>query len=116
MSAAYAAVTVTAAAIYAYTAWIDFTRAPWILDNMTLYGVPHSWLFLLGVLKAAGALGLLVGLAVPLIGVAAAIGLVTYFAGAVVTVLRARCYAHLPFPVLFLLPAAGSLALWLASR
>lgn len=115
MLTAYIVVTIVAAAIYAYAAYVDFIGAGWILENMTRYGVPHSWLFLLGVLKAAGALGLLVGLVIPMIGTAAAIGLVVYFLGAIVTVARARWYSHLPFPLLFLLPAAGSLALQLAT-
>jgi len=115
MSTAYIVVSIVAASIYAYAAYVDFTRAEWILDNMTRYGVPHSWLFLLGVLKAAGAVGLLAGIAVPLIGAAAAIGLVAYFVGAIVTVVRARWYSHLHYPVLFLLPAVGSLVLLLAS-
>ncbi|MFL5578553.1 MAG: DoxX family protein [Gemmatimonadaceae bacterium] len=115
MSTAFVVVTVLAAAIYAYAAYVDFTGAEWVVDNMTKYGVPHSWLFLLGVLKAAGALGLLIGLAVPLIGAAAAIGLVVYFVGAIVTVVRARWYSHLGYPALFLLPAAASLVLRLAA-
>jgi len=40
--------------------------------------------------KVAGATGLLVGLFVPVIGVMAEIGLMLYFAGAVVTVVRAH--------------------------
>ena len=115
MSTAYVVVTVLAAALTFYAAYVDFTAAPWILDNMDKYGVPRSWLFLLGVLKAAGAAGLLLGLAVPEIGSAAAIGLVTYSAGAFVTVVRARWYSHAGFPVMFMLPAAGSLALLLAT-
>ncbi len=115
MSTAYVVVTVLAAALTSYAAYVDFTGAPWVLDNMDKYGVPQSWLFLLGVLKAAGAVGLLLGLAIPEIGTAAAIGLVAYFVGAIVTVVRARWYSHLGFPVMFLLPAAGSLALLLAS-
>ncbi|GAA2776564.1 hypothetical protein GCM10020219_054420 [Nonomuraea dietziae] len=59
----------------------------------------------------AGAAGMLVGLLVPVIGVLAAIGLVLYFTGAVVTVLRARSYSHVPFPLLYLVPVAVSLAL-----
>ena len=114
MSDAYLVVTILAAAMCAYGAYVDFARAGWILDNMTRYGVPYAWLPLLGVLKAAGALGLLIGIWVPVIGNAAAIGLVVFFVGAIVTVLRARCYSHLPYPVMFLLPAAGSLALRLA--
>jgi hypothetical protein len=45
---------------------------------MAKAGVPESWLtFPIGTLKTAGALGLLLGLiAVPLIGTAAAIGLI----------------------------------------
>lgn len=115
MFTAYVVVTVLAAAINAYAAYVDFTGAEWVLDNMTKYGVPQSWLFLLGVLKAAGALGLLVGIGVPLIGAAAAVGLVAYFVGAIVTVVRARWYSHIAYPVVFLLPPAASLTLLLAS-
>jgi MFS superfamily sulfate permease-like transporter len=39
---------------------------------------------------ASGAVGLLLGFAVPVLGVAAAIGLVVYFVGAVSAHLRAR--------------------------
>jgi DoxX-like family len=115
MFTAYVVVTVLAAALNAYAAYVDFTGAAWVLDNMTKYGVPQSWLFLLGGLKAAGALGLLVGIGVPLIGAAAAVGLVAYFVGAIVTVVRARWYSHIAYPVAFLLPPAASLALLLAS-
>jgi hypothetical protein len=65
--------------------------------------------------KAAGAAGLLVGLFVPVIGVLAAIGLVLYFAGAVVTVVRARWYSHIPYPLVFLAPVAASMALRFAA-
>lgn len=115
MFTAYVVVTVLAAAINAYAAYVDFTRADWILENMTSYGVPQSWLLSLGVLKAAGALGLVVGIGIPPIGAAAAVGLVGYFIGAIVTVVRARYYSHLGYPVVFLIPSAASLALLLAS-
>ncbi|MFI6505637.1 DoxX family protein [Nonomuraea typhae] len=88
---------------------VDFLRVPWVLDNMNRYGVPRSWLPLLGLAKAAGAAGLLAGLVVPALGVAAAAGLVVYFAGAVFTVIRSRCYKHLPFPGTFLVLAAACL-------
>ena len=115
MFTAYIVVTVLAAAMTGYAAYVDFAGAEWVLDNMTKYGVPHSWLFLLGVLKTAGALGLLIGIGVPLIGAAAALGLVAYFVGAVVTVVRARWYSHVVYPVVFLLPPAASLVLLVAS-
>jgi hypothetical protein len=115
MFTAYLIVTVLAAAMNAYAAYVDFTGAEWVLDNMAKYGVPRSWLFLFGVLKGAGALGLLVGIGVPVIGAAAAIGLVAYFIGAIVTVVRARWYSHIGYPVAFLLPPAASLLLLLVS-
>jgi hypothetical protein len=115
MFTTYVIVTVLAAAAMTYAATVDFMRAQWILDNMTRYRVPHSWLPSLGALKAAGALGLLVGIGVPLIGVAASVCLVLYFVGAIVTTMRAHVYAHVFYPVLFLLPALGSLVLRLTS-
>ncbi|GAB2947278.1 DoxX family protein [Nonomuraea fastidiosa] len=44
-----------------------------------------------------------------MIGVPAGIGLVVYFIGAVMTVLRARSHKTVIFPVLYLVPAAATL-------
>ncbi|KJY26125.1 DoxX family protein, partial [Streptomyces sp. NRRL S-495] len=63
----------------------------------------------------AGAAGLLVGLAVPALGVAAAIGLILYFLGAVITCLRARSYKTVAFPLLYLAPVAVTLGLGFAA-
>jgi hypothetical protein len=112
---AYVVITVLTATANSYAAAVDFMRAGWILDNMAKYGVPQSWLWSLGVLKAAGALGLLVGFTVPAIGVAASVGLVLYFAAAVVTVMRARWYSHVRYPAMFLVLAVAALALRLAA-
>lgn len=79
------------------------------------YGVPQSWWTPLGSAKAVGALGLIAGLFVPAIGVAAAIGLILYFAGAVITVLRARSYKTVAFPMLYLTPVAVALGLGFAA-
>ena len=67
-----------------------------------------------GVLKAAGALGLLVGIGIPVIGVAAAIVLILFFVGAIAVVTRAEWYSQLPWPSTYLLLAVASLALRLA--
>ena|ERR1700754_833201 len=115
MSTVYVAVTTFAGAANIAAAAVDFRRAGWVLDNMTKYGVPHSWLFSLGALKAAGAAGLLVGLVLPGVGVAAAVGLVLYFLGAVITVLRAHWYSHLQYPSSFLLLSAAALTLGLTA-
>jgi len=76
--------------------------------------VPQSWLFSLGALKAAGALGLLVGIGVPPLGLAASVGLVLFFIGAIITHFRAR-YWNIAPAVAFLLLAVGSLVLRVAS-
>jgi hypothetical protein len=70
---------------------------------------------MLGTLKAAGALGLLVGLiGVPLIGTAAAVGLILFFVGAIITHLRVRDYSIGPAAA-FLLLAVAALVLGLVS-
>jgi DoxX-like family len=115
MFATYVVVAAVAAAANGSAAGADFARSSWILGNMARYGVPRSWLYPLGAAKALGALGLLVGIAVPPIGMAAAAGLVLFFAGAIVTVLRAKVYSHIVYPTTFLLLAAGALVLRLAS-
>ncbi|MDQ7807898.1 DoxX family protein [Amycolatopsis sp. A133] len=111
MSTAHLIVTVAAAAWVGFSAVSMFAHAKWVVEPITEYGVPRSWWPWLGTAKAAGALGLIAGLFWPPIGIAAAIGLVLYFTGALVTVARARSYAHLAFPVLYLAPVVASLAL-----
>jgi hypothetical protein len=110
VSAAAIAVTLVAAAANGSAALLDFTRSPWVLGNMERVGVPEDGLRTLGALKLAGALGLLAGLAVPLLGVAAGIGLCLFFTGAVVVTARSGWYAHLPYPAGYLLLAVGASA------
>ncbi|HET6708627.1 DoxX family protein [Amycolatopsis sp.] len=112
MSTAHLIVTVAAAAWVGFSAVSMFARAKWVVEPITEYGVPRAWWNWLGTAKAAGAVGLLAGLFWPPLGVAAASGLILYFGGALVTVARARSYAHLAFPVLYLAPVVGSLVLW----
>ena len=114
MFTAYIAITIFTAAANTYAAIVDFRRPQWVVDNITKWGGSHSWLFPLGALKAAGGLGLLVGIGVPPIGIAAAIGLVLFFVGAIAAVIRARWYSHLPWPSTYLLLAVGSLVLRVA--
>ncbi|HVB41767.1 MAG TPA: DoxX family protein [Streptosporangiaceae bacterium] len=115
MSTAHVIVTVLAAAWVGFSAVSVFLRARWVVQPLADYGVPRSWWPWLGTAKAAGAAGLLVGLLVPAIGVLAGVCLVLYFTGAVITVVRARWYAHIPYPLMYLAPVAGALVLGLAS-
>ncbi len=109
MSTAHIVLTLLGAALAAFSAGSVFLRAQWVVQPLTEYGVPRSWWPWLGAAKAAGAAGLLVGLFVPVVGVLAGVGLVLYFTGAVVTVVRARSYAHIPFPLVYAAPVAASL-------
>ena len=114
MFTAYIIVTVLAAAANTFSATLDFIRYKQILINMAKVGVSESWITILGILKAAGALGLLIGIGVPLIGIAAAVGLVLFFVAAIITHLRARDYSF-GLAVVFLLLAVAALVLRLAS-
>lgn len=115
MSTTYIVLTVLGAAMAAFSACSVFFHAKWVVEPLSDYGVPRSWWPWLGTAKALGAAGLLAGLFVPVIGVMAGIGLVLYFAGAVLTVARARWYSHIPFPLLYMAPVAGSLAVGLTA-
>ena len=111
MSTAYVIATVLGAAMAAFSAGSVFFHAKWVVQPLADYGVPRSWWPWLGAAKAAGALGLLVGLVVPVIGTVAATALVLYFAGAVITVARARWFSHIPFPLVYVAPVIASLIL-----
>ena len=115
MSTAHVAVTILAAACVGFSAASVFLRTKQIVQPLTDYGVPQSWWPWLGTAKAAGAAGLLVGLLVSIIGVAAGICLVLYFTGAAVTVVRARWYSHIPYPLIYMAPVAAALALRFAA-
>jgi hypothetical protein len=114
MSTAYIVVTVLGAAMVAFSAGCVFLHAKWVVQPLTDYGVPRSWWPWLGAAKTAGAAGLLVGLFVPIIGVIAALAVVLYFVGAVITVVRARWYSHITFPLLYMAPVLSSLLLGFA--
>jgi hypothetical protein len=95
---------------------LDFAGFHQITANMARVGVPSSWLPMLGTVKFAGALGLLVGFGIPVIGTAAAIGVVQFFVLAVYTHLRVRDYSPgggLALAIVFGAFGVGSLALGL---
>lgn len=115
MFAAFAAVTVVTIVANLFAAVVDFVRPAFLLKNGAEAGIPDSWLPMLGFLKLAGAIGLLLGLlGVRWIGVAAAVGLVLFFVGAVGVLVRARVYRQLRYPAPYLLLAVASLGLALA--
>jgi type III secretory pathway component EscS len=114
MFIAYLAVTILAAAANIFSATLDFVRYKQVLINMAKAGVSESWITTLGLLKAIGALGLLVGIILPPIGIAAGAGLVLFFFGAIATHLRAHDYSF-GLAVVFLSLAVAALVLRVAS-
>lgn len=116
MNAAYVIITAVTIAANAYATAADVTHAGFILATMTEVRVPRSWLPPLAALKAAGAAGLLIGLlGVRPLGVAAAIGLVLFFVGALAAHIRYRVFHNIAFPATFFALAAASAALALAA-
>ncbi|MEV4223677.1 DoxX family protein [Nonomuraea sp. NPDC049725] len=112
MYVAYVVVTVATIVINLWAAVADFARAEIVLANAAAVGISPSWIPLLGLLKAAGAVGLLLGLVgVPFVGGAAALGLVLFFVGAVALHVRQRMFGNIGFPGVFLAFAVASLVL-----
>lgn len=93
---------------------LKIVRAPRIVRLMAVVGVPPQRLPVLGALQVAGAVGLLGGLAWPLLGIAAATGLVLYFAGAVAAHLRVHDPARQGAVMFLILSGATLVALVLA--
>jgi hypothetical protein len=113
MHAAYIAVTVVGATVYAFAAVLNFTHNSSVTRTAERLGIPSSWMVRLGSLLAAGSVGLVGGFAVPAVGEAAACGLVLYFACAAGAHIRARDTQLLNWAnwaVFFLLAVAALLA------
>ena len=88
MFAAYVTVTVLAAVFTGIAAVTYLIGHEYPKAQADMKRIPRSWVPRLGIVLAAGSLGLLAGFAVPLLGTLAAAGLVLYFLGALVAHLR----------------------------
>jgi hypothetical protein len=88
MFAAYVTVTIVASIFNGFAAVTYLIGHDYPLAQADIKRVPRSWVPMLGTFLAAGALGLLAGFAVPLLGALAAAGLVLYFVGALIAHLR----------------------------
>ncbi|MCR6484669.1 DoxX family protein [Amycolatopsis sp. OK19-0408] len=99
----HTAVIVTTIVLNAAIGVADLAKARFVLATSGAVDVPPSWLPMLGTLKLAGAAGLTLGLlGVRPIGVAAGIGLVLFYVGAIVAHVRARKFASGIAPLVFL--------------
>jgi DoxX-like family len=111
----YLAVTMVTILANATVAVGDLLRSESVLENAAQVRVALRWVPMLGALKAAGALGLLLGLlGVPWIGELAAACLVLFFLGAIAFHVRARVFHNIAAPAAFLTLAAASFVLGIA--
>ena len=76
MHVIYVVITILAALANGYAATLNFVGAESVKVVADKVQVSRRWMIPFGILLASGALGLLIGLAVPVLGTAAAIGLV----------------------------------------
>lgn len=105
---AHLVLTLVTAVAAGTAAALSLARVAYVRALADRVRVPQPWMVPLGGLLAAGALGLLAGLAVPALGTAAAAGLVLYFVGALAAHARARD-PGVGGAVTLLLLAAGAL-------
>ncbi|GAB7046149.1 DoxX family protein [Catenuloplanes indicus] len=88
MFAAYVSITLVAALFHATAAVTYLTGHSYPRAQLDMKRMSHRWMPVLGGLLGAGATGLLAGFWLAPLGIAAAAGLVLYFAGALVAHLR----------------------------
>jgi hypothetical protein len=111
----YIAVTTLAALMNGYAATLNFVAADSVRAVADRLQISQRWMVPFGILLASGAIGLLLGMAVPLLGTAAAIGLILYFICAVAAHLRAHD-SQIGGAVFFLLLAVAALVTSVAYR
>lgn len=108
MHVAYLVITILAALANGSAASMDFVGAESVKVVADRIQVSQRWMVPFGILLASGALGLMIGLAVPPLGTAAASGLVAYFICALSAHIRAHD-RHVGGAVTFLLLAVAAL-------
>lgn len=110
MGIAYLVIAILLAAILVFSGLGKLRRDPRIvLVIHELVGVPMKYFPLLAACEFAGAMGLVLGIWWPLLGVAAGIGVVLYFVGAIVSHLRVGDVRGIGPAAFLLTMAAGAL-------
>jgi uncharacterized membrane protein YedE/YeeE len=115
MHTTYIVTTILAALANGYAASMNFAGAESVKVVADRVKVSTRWMIPLGILLASGALGLLIGFALPALGIAAAIGLVLYFVCALSAHVRARD-PQIAGAVIFLVLVAAALTTDFAYR
>jgi uncharacterized membrane protein YphA (DoxX/SURF4 family) len=111
MTIAAAVLSILIAAIALASAWAKFTKNPRALEAILGVGVREAQVPILGGLEVLGAIAVLLGFALPWLGVAGAIGLTLYFVGAVIAHLRVHDGPDKFAPVVVLAAIAAAAAI-----
>jgi uncharacterized membrane protein len=114
MSVALVVVTTLLVLILLFSAGAKLARSAHVVNTMARVGVPQRMLPRLAIVEIAGAAGLAAGFSWWPIGVAAAIGVVLYFAGAVVSHVRVNDTKNLSPAAVMAALAVGELVLLIA--
>lgn len=118
MRIAYIVVAAVFAIMLTMSARMKLTHDPLAVEVIGgIVGVPLRFFPVLALLEVAGAVGLLAGIGLKPLGVAAGTGLVAYFIAAIASHLRKRdlVLGHIGPPVMMLAVATAALALRLAA-
>jgi DoxX-like protein len=115
MFIASAIVSLLLAAVLAFAAVRKLSHRPEVVEIYTRAGVPEERLNPLALILLAGAVGLVAGLAWAPIGIAAAIGVIAYFALALAAHIRANDLRNLTNPAVIELFAVAALVLRFAT-
>lgn len=110
MTVAYTVLAALLAVVLTFSAYGKLTRFPAVVENLDRTRVPHSWYPWLAVVEAVGSLGLLAGIWIRPLGIAAAIGVALYFVGAIVTHVVHRDTAGIKSPAPLLVFALAATA------
>jgi hypothetical protein len=115
MSLAYDIVGIVLALMLLFSASAKLTRNQQLVDGLTAIGVPLGMLPFLAACEIAGAVGLVIGLWWAPLGIAAAVGVVLYFVGAVGAHLRKSDFKGAPSAGVMFLASTAVLILRIAS-
>lgn len=107
---AYLLISIVLALALVGSASAKLAKKDQVVLPITSIGVSATWLPYLAGLEILGAVGLIVGLAVPFVGMAAAFGIILYFVGAVTAHLRAGD-SNIAAPAFLAFMAVGALLL-----
>ena len=116
MQIAYIVIALVLALMATMSGVLKLRQDPRIVKSINeVVGVPMKFLPILAALEFAGAVGLLVGVRLPVLGVAAACGLVLYFVGAVFSHVRVGDFKGIGGAVFMLVISVAALATRLLS-